>query len=675
MDYLQSLPNANLALYVSNLRGDQIPAPLIINLLHGWLFERHRQVIDSFRARLVDDSPEGQSKPPPNEEVLREGLRHLKEQFDHRILAIKCIIDFSTPTTRDYLTHLETAVPSEGLDLFGLFQKLSSEPQASVDNGTNLPPSATLSNLDDLLERTIFAAESEQSNAPSPEVMEEMVEDFIRLNTSRSQSYYHRGVLHGTFTRPFQFQFPGADEERRLWYLCGLLHALHRKADWAGCLSLLEEQKELTDALDAQTHLRCGALVLTVIFEAFARGGKADNAANWLKRHADRLSEKKLMKLITNAHGIALEHLRGGRLDEASSLFAAVSDACGLMMLSSEAEDLRLLNDLRRAEVNQKQNEFEKAELHLNRVIQCKNPRWASRALSQLGLVTARFPSLVDILPEKNEDASRHKSLTLENQAESFKKAVELYGRMATEAHFCLGVMKFLKLPRTGAQVAVLGKEASEHLKQAVSGFSNDKADYGIDLLALTRLMLAITLLETNDEATTREAAQHLDEVLKSKITIPPWVYKRALAAAAILDDPSLAENIANALLESKARKAYEILWETEIAKNSRAVRGKYLDWLIPEKLSVGKKCQQFQELLKAALLDGAVEQAEDVLDALEGLAVQDPECRKQFQTLLIDTKGYSPAWENAEAELSRAGMYELSGEFAAAAGLLKLQI
>lgn len=69
------------------------------------------------------------------------------------------------------------------------------------------------------------------------------------------------------------------------------------------------------------------------------------------------------------------------------------------------------------------------------------------------------------------------------------------------------------------------------------------------------------------------------------------------------------------------------------------------------------------------------MEQAENALDALEGLAVQDPECRKQFQTLLSDSKNYSPAWENEEAALSRVRMYELSGEFAAAGGLLKYQI
>ena len=229
LEVLKMRPNNELAEKTLMVMKETTHPAIILNVLHVWMSRQYPATFDGFSARIRGDVSQIESRPPATEESLREGLRELKTKCDPRILALCCATHFVHVTYFRYLKHLETAVPAEGLDLFGVFTEIALNSKESTDGAVDEIDRTQFTKLDELLQITIFATESKQTNAPSPEEMEEMVEDFIKLDTSRRQSYFHRGILHATLNHPFQFQFPGGDEEKRLWYFCGVLTALKRK--------------------------------------------------------------------------------------------------------------------------------------------------------------------------------------------------------------------------------------------------------------------------------------------------------------------------------------------------------------------------------------------------------------------------------------------------------------
>src|SRR5208283_2065049 len=92
--------------------------------------------------------------------------------------------------------------------------------------------------------------------------------------------------------------------------------------------------------------------------------------------------------------------------------------------------------------------------------------------------------------------------------------------------------------------------ECAYHFKQALVGMMKKQDAYGeVALIQWARFLLAVSLLETADPAEFQNAAERIEQSIKAKLTFPLTLWERAIRAAIVFDDRSLAEQIAEHLL------------------------------------------------------------------------------------------------------------------------------
>ena len=648
--------------------------------IRAWLIAMHRNILIEFLEAIGSRHLKGMvidHSQVPDLESLRRGIGAIRRTRPERVVAVY-LGYLLLHADNGYFTAMPDALGAEGVDPAAILTRgQRSEPTASAKPAAHPPehrPQAldndSFTTFDNLLIRTTVAAAFGEEGALSGDQIEDLVEEAVHLSASRHRTLFHLGFLHALLNRAPTFHFPGENEPRRLWYFTGLLMGSLRSGAPERCVMMLDEQPQLAMALGRST-LPCCHMLLPHLSGTLVSAEKFTLLAEWVRCQVEALSPDAQGHLLGHLQDEADALLRRGRASQAALLLDLVRDAIELCerLPGDFATTLKDVNLRRRAQLFQSRGDFSSAKDILSRLSQSEDRDTVARAQGDLGLIAGGFRSLTAVLPRPTERDNRSLYEALERGKRHFEAAVAISTDTAAKSHLCLGFLSmFSSAPSAGL--------ATDHLGQAVEGMLRDEGSYlEGGLIDWGRLCHAIAVLESLDSSILPVAQNLVDRALASSVRFPRYLWIRLLRAASVFDDTGLAEQTCHKLTAQLEGGIHEVLAETGLHLRSRALRAVYLEWLRTGTLGVVKRWEEYQKVLRAALADQSLEQAQNALDGLEGLAETLPEQRAQFIAMLEAPNEYSPAWEPSDADMARVRLYEQDNNFAQAARILMQRV
>ena len=652
--------------------------------LRSWLIEHQRPLLAKFVSQLGiphnDGLIEVDEVTPPSLESFRAAIKAVSSEPQRLVaLYLGYLIAFGDETWE----NIYEAVQTEGRDLTAMLGSDDAGISTAVDvveaEATKTPEdNESFTTMDNLLIVTAVASAVRQEGALTPDQTLDMVEEFVDLNSTRHRSLFHRGFAHSLLGKEYSFRFPGENIERRLWYVCGVFFGLLRLNQAEQCVTILDENPELASELATSTKVPCGSMLLKHLFFPLLKAGKMQLVVKWMDQQLPRLPSGDAMGLLANAHYEGARLLRRGNAAEADMLFELVEELLpdptnGPLADDTEeketlAANLLVDNGRKRAQVLQLQGDFDEALQRLNALL--KVPALVERSgagiLADVGLIKGGFRSIANVLPKAAEEHKQALVDALAKGEPEFSDAVSKYGRKATNAHFCLGMLTLLRGDASGTSLP------ADHFSQALSGMLRRQQAYEPSgMIDWTRFAHGIALLESLDTAHFLHASDSLEQALQSSVVFPLWLWQRVLVAASMFGDKSLAERMAERLLENRGEDVLGAILESSAADGHSELRESAIKMLDSHTIPVRDHWRHLVRLLPGALRDDS-QQAERILDSMERLAVENAEFRGQWAKLLSDSANYSPAWVSEDAERSTVRIHELVGAFDDARHLLR---
>lgn len=609
---------------------------------------------------------------PPNASQFAKGIREILTQFNPREVAQ--YLGYLALYGGSFWSALPSAIHELNINLPAL---LAPEPAQSPppEVTQNAPPEATaaaaedsdeFTNLDNWLIQTAVATAFGEMGALSPDRLEDLVEEVVSLNATRHHTLFHRGYFHALFNKPFQFNFPGENEERRLWYMTGVIFGLLRANRRKEVLGLFHDHPELADRLRANIRVRCGSMLLPHLYPLLWEAKEFSTLLHWLEKQLEYTATERCMNLLLDLQSDTSNMVRRGEWVEADGFLRFMEGFIPRRPdLSDELKAYMIpINARRRAQVLQLKGDFRGAEALLKPLSETEELEDSGNALCDLALMKAGFRSLTGILPTKDEPAASATADALQKCRELLESAIQRHPDSATNAYLCLGLQSVV---RRKAQ------EGTHFLTAALAGMLKKEDAYSEGgLIQWTRFLLGLAMLENADPREFQYARNYIDQSLSCDCNFPSWLWIRALHAASLFDDTSLAASIADYLLNGKGSAAWDAIWQSGLAASAPTLRQKYLEWLEIAKVSLHDKWDRLTTLLPVSLKDQDTEQAESILDALEGIAAQGGPYRGMLAKLLEDDRNYSPAWSLDDALETRIKLLEIDGDMVAAIALLR---
>lgn len=649
-------------------------------LIRAWLLTRHVNVIEKFLDLVGLPHKRGmieQSAAPVTIDSVRAAVPQIMKAFPPTIVGE--YLGYLVLYRIDVLSGLEPALQAEGVDLRTLLGLAVPQqppvpptaPPAKVI--AELPPvpksieADEFTTLDNLLIRTIVASAFREEGSLGLDQLEDLVEETVELNASRHRTLFHRGLLHALLDRPLSFHFAGENEVRRLWYLTGAMMGLLRSGEPARVVKLLTDQKKLVATLVDRNDVACGSLLVTHIYRTLFEAGELALLCRWVRRHIERTPTSVRCGLLADLQGDGDDLFKAGKPSEASFLLDSVRDILesDLQLPEDFRAGLRIANMRRRAQVLQARGNFAHAKTLFEQVGREGAPVDAARALGDLGLIEAGFRAMEPALPKPQEQANVALSAALMRGRTYFEQAVSACPGAAIKGHFCLGVLLLIGPQQDPTK-------SSEHLRDALDAMLRRERSYsGTGLIEWARFCLAVALLEMLDDSMLHSAADLVDRSLQSSVEFPPYLWERAIQAAASYGDHSLAERMCQHMIQGQEALAHRVLASSNLPERSPVLRRVYMGWLAGKAPSADQKWAGAKVVLRSALAAGERDVAEQALDTLEELATDLEPHRAEFLGMLGHADQYSPAWEAEDAESARVRLYELDGQYSLAARLL----
>ena len=645
------------------------------DVIRAWLVHHHRPMFTAFldasgipqKNGFVDGEP---TAPAPSQ--FEAGIARVMAQFKARDVGL--YLGYLVLFGGEFWSALAQALDAKSVLIAELLKPEQpaavAKPVAPVVESAApaLPEdSDEFTTLDNWLIRAAVASAFGESGALTQDQVEDLVEEITGLNAQRQHTLFHRGYLHALFEKPLTVHFPGENEDRRLWYFTGALFGLLRSHKNDEVLQLLKENPDLASQLCENRKVRCGSMLLQQVHPILWEAKEFGMLQRWLGGQIVRLTPERCADLLVQIHYDAASLVRRGQWAEAEGFLDFLDDFIRSAEGLPEGFQDRFLpaNDRKRAQVLQLKGEFQEAEVLLKPLSEGEMIDDAGNALCDRALMFAGFRSLAAVLPGKEVESGKANVAALQKGRHLLEESVRLHPTSSTNAHFCLGLIAL----HTNAPA----QTTADHFKSALAGMLKKEEAYTEGgLIQWTRFLLGLALLENAENADLQHARDYIEQAIKTPVVFPLWLWSRAMQAAALFDDKTLGQRIAEHLLKKRGSDAYHAIWQSGLAASVASLRQTYLTWMDSAALPLHEKWERLKVMLPAALKDGDVPQAEAILDVMEGMATQGGRYRVEFLGLLEDDKNYSPAWELENAVYSRIKFHELEGNLADAAALLR---
>lgn len=519
--------------------------------------------------------------------------------------------------------------------------------------------------LDRLLIEAMVDARQDVVGSLEEDEVDDAVDEFVSLNRSRQHSYFHVGLRDVLFKGGASAELPAPSEERVRWYWAGSIMGWVRSESSADIVAAYEAHasvRSLGDGADFATRAAAPHVV-----HALARERRGGEVAGFVQVRA----LLRFPQLFRTMLEVGTNSLRRGEESDARAIFDRLMEAVRALEDEGHPPAFRpfLTVRRRRAHCLQRALEHDRARRGLEELLDLDfDPNHRAMVHADLGLLAGRFNRLEDVSLPTSRDGLQDFADRLSEGIEHFERSVEGGHDYTAHGHYCLGVLgmaqRALDRHRGGFG------EVENHLLRAWSRFGGRARSYGQDLVDRTALYLGIArAARAHSAGDLSHAASLMVNALDAGAAFPPYLIDPVVDGLD-LGAPEDLSRFAEALLKASGSEALDVLARSATAINqcrevTDALRGR-----AKERGATAAAAVDLRACLRGYLETGCYDDAEDVLDRLETLAVREIGTA-EFETLLSDDASYQPAWEPTDAKVARARCLESRGDITGVFGLL----
>ncbi len=494
--------------------------------------------------------------------------------------------------------------------------------------------------------------------------LDDVVDELVKLNGRRHQSYFHAGFRDVLFDRPVAGELPAENQSRLRWYWTGAVQGWARRGRWNRIVREHAENpvvKELGSGRDAASVAAVGHVV-----EALRREGRTAEIARFVRVPA-LVGQPRLFKLLLDA---ATELLGKGDAASALPVFDLLLKTRGELERMGVPATERLLLDAHRrmAHCLRHLHHYARARTMLEDLLtQEPDPNIHAMAHADLGLMEGGFDGLEEVvLPLRTSELDGFLD-RLTRGVEDFRRSVDTETTYSAHGHYCLGV---LALGRAVSDNAF--EDAERHLQHARVHFSEAADSYPRQVVEHASLYFGIAKAQQLSPNKLAHAADVIADSLASGARMPESLIEPTLEALGLAEEKKDLRRVADALLDTGGDAELDRLAACDAALDHCPV--------IADRLAVradvdGRPASDRAADLRSALRGfrqrGDRTAMGETLDRLDWLAHRDIAV-PEFLELLEDRASYDPAWELEDATIARARCYEDREDFLEALAVLR---
>ena len=630
-------------------------------VLRDYVMKEKNDTVTGFLDRWSISHDEGSLEGPApeiDEGLFAKSLESLTDDEDIRDAALYfSVAGIHTDPWRDLFWHTtDSLVGDDDSPLEGEPEEtdLQVEPETR-DAGVEF------TTVDDLLIKSVVASVSGATGAFRVEQMADLIEELIGLSTDRHQSYFHRGFLNRLSEFEIESEFLERNDSRLGWQLAGEITALARHARWDHIIVVHRSNEEAFRQMFTGVVPHGGrALALPQVFNAYWEQSRQSDAVALLTSVGVAESPEWFrQRLIELGEQLLLDR----NIAEATRLFELVHLSLEISDNDNSSEETYARVFRRRGQCLRANGLFDKATEQFQSMMEAAEPQQISELHSDIGLASGSFRWLDDVSIPSNEGDAEAMRGRLKTGEGRFRDAVEIAGDGATNAHYCLGVL------------ALLNRDfgtAIEHLDEALSGALGRASRYQrVRVLPRLKVYLAIGLLANADEDRFELAATYLDEWNHlAPRHRPPWLLAEVTVPVAMTSG-RMRDELVELLINHEESLLDEFRQELNSEPESAPPA---LVKAVTERCGSGRHGEvewADLEFLLAHHLGRNDDSARKILDDMESLSAEHSMLVDEFDRIISDAAYFSPAWNEEDAQFSRAAHLERSGRYEQAAAVL----
>ena len=526
---------------------------------------------------------------------------------------------------------------------------------APVPAARSNPNTAALSPLDEQIILRIADSLQRVVGAPDEATLDAIIDELVRLNGSRHQSFYHLGFHDAVRGRPARGIITAQNATRWRWYLAGYVAGLARLSDWLGIAALYDQREEVRSLGDngvGPSRYAAQHITRALIEEKRPTDAVAFVSPTLIERNPQ-------VGIDLLGAGTAL--LREQRLEVAAPIFELLLRAArpGVGSQSSMWATVKR----RYAHCLRAEDKLEAARGLLEEALDEGDTAEKAMVLVDLGLIDAGFGRLADLRLPENAESACETARRLERGLSQFNAAERLDVHTSSHARYVLGMKALLErdYPR-----------AETYLAFAVSAFDLERDRYApAGLLARAHLHLAVARCANleSDPQRLAGAVADIDAGLIDVADLPDYFAEELIAALSLRAGAEVGR-----LIEALIRRGRESLLDALRYESSARKSVAVADMLASRFRRVGREFPDRIEdgcaLVEMLLLQGRHDEASGALDELERLTLQHTSTDR-FLNLLAQEKELSAVWEPKEIVNARVRFLEGMGRYHEASEIL----
>jgi hypothetical protein len=494
----------------------------------------------------------------------------------------------------------------------------------SFDLSRHMASAHRMSLLDQVLVRQVVATVSQTDGALSQSQLDDLIDEVVRLNPARHQTYHARGFFDAIRGEPIRMAFRMANDERRAWVLCGAIIGTLRTNDHDAVMRLISEHEDVFDVLLAKPELYAGAWLMDPLYPVLRDRGRFDALSKLFADHLENVAAGSQKRLVARAMRDARDLIVEGKPDRAVDLLDAVGPAVGsgTPLAISSRDRKKFLREAmwRRGQAAMALGDFGRAQKVFDELLEMPDTLPAQRAkvLADVGLTKAQIRRIHDIFPGADKAAADIVAASLARGMDDFMRAIELDSDAAVRSRLCLAI---LEIEAHGSPAAI------DHLRSFLQASMGEKPGYyGPYAQAWTRFLLALAIVEAGSPAEYRSAVDELKDALQEPGFSPP-VYMCCRLATACAEAKLCAsvEQLVDLIERRDGLALLDAVYDRRLEACSKRARQALLEYAPHPALSVDNRLDLLSRVMYAASQNNDGDAWTQLAEVTQQLAEVDP--------------------------------------------------
>jgi len=481
-----------------------------------------------------------------------------------------------------------------------------------------------MSLLDQVLVRQVVATVSQTDGALSQSQLDDLIDEVVRLNPARHQTYHARGFFDAIRGETIRMAFRMANDERRAWVLCGAIIGTLRTNDHDAVMRLIGEHEDVFDVLLTKPELYAGAWLMDPLYPVLRDRGRFDALSKLFADHLENVAAGSQKRLIARAMRDARDLIVEGKPDRAVDLLDAVGPALASdnQLAIASREQKKFLREAmwRRGQAAMAVGDFSLAIQFFKELLELPDTSRTRRAkvLADVGLAKAQIRRIHDVFPEEDKAAADNVAASLAKGFEEFLRAIELDSDAAVRSRLCVAVLAIENRSTP---------DAIPHLRSFLQATMGEKPGYyGPFAQAWTRFLLALAIAEAGSRAEYRSAADELADALREPGFSPPvYMCSRLASACAEAGLCSSVEQLVEYIDRHDPLALTNVVFVQSLEVCSKRARQALLEYAPHPAMSANDRLRLLSRVMHAAHQSNDGDAWTQLADVTQQLAEADP--------------------------------------------------